>query len=578
MLEKSNIEEKPTIPRWVTLLCLATLVFGIAGHALWTADEPREAEIAREMSVVIQSRIVGTDTGIRTDWAVPYLAGKPFVEKPPLYYWLSALIMLTVGKLIGGAVAVRALSALYAALTLAVVWWTARDCLGRYRAAAAVIILATMVGFFQAAHWILIDPLLMMLITMAVLCLFNGLDRDRPLLIPAAYLSAGLALLTKGFVALGLLALPGIVLFILYRQSLRRRWIFHLAGIILLLGPGLLWASVFYSQGGPALWKEWFVNNQIGRFSGKTTHSHIHGPLYYFGVAPGLLLPWTILLLGGLFRRRERNTGEPTQRARSFLKMSFAWAIGGFVLLSLAGTKRDIYLYPLLPGFAILCVFVLSRVPRWVEITYRFLLPILVLPAAVLAFLSPVIGAGTFSIAGDFKPVVLLCALIGIFALLRLKDNLPARIAAVTGILYLTAVFAVFPVIDAEKNYEPATRRIAAAIPETQMNRVCGWNTDETTQALFSYYTGLTLTDLRDKVQPEKNLGRLAEILSGRDKQYDAVIVLLKRESEFPPEGMPPARYRMLAEARMGKHRRLLLLIGVKDADLPLRAGQFDLN
>jgi len=40
------VEETKPIPVWVILICLATLGFGIAGHALWTADEPREAEIA----------------------------------------------------------------------------------------------------------------------------------------------------------------------------------------------------------------------------------------------------------------------------------------------------------------------------------------------------------------------------------------------------------------------------------------------------------------------------------------------------------------------------------------------------
>src|SRR5438874_4770986 len=43
--------------------------FGLVG-----ADEPRYAQIAREMLV-------------RHDWITPTLGGKPWLEKPVLYYW-----------------------------------------------------------------------------------------------------------------------------------------------------------------------------------------------------------------------------------------------------------------------------------------------------------------------------------------------------------------------------------------------------------------------------------------------------------------------------------------------------------
>ena len=552
------------IPVWVILICLATLVFGIAGHALWTADEPREAEIAREMSEVIEGLIFGAEPGVRASWAVPYLAEKPFVEKPPLYYWLSALMMLTAGKLVGSAVAARALSALSAGLTLMVVWSTVRDYLDRHRAAMAVVILATMAGFFQAAHWILIDPLLMLLVTCAVLFLFRGFNRDRPGLLLAGYLAAGLAFLTKGFVAWGVLFIPWVVILIQFRRHPIRRPILHLVALILLVGPALAWAIAFYGQGGDELWNEWFINNNIGRFSGQTTHSHIRGPLYYFGIAPVLLLPWIVVLVGRIFQPPERNAREKSLGERGLLKVCFAWAVGGFILLSLAGTKRDIYLYPLLPGFALLCVFSLRRLPRWVDVVYSVLCPILLLPAVVLTFISPVIRPGDFSIAWEFKPLVLFFSIVGVLAYLHLNRNLVARLAAVTGIFYLTAIFAVFPLIDAVKDYEPATRRISTLIPETSRHRVCGWHTDETTRAIFSFYTGLTVPELRDKLDPDKNLARLARILNGEDPEYDLVLVLLKRKRSFPPEGMPVASYRTISEEKMGRNRRLLLLSGGK--------------
>ena len=47
------------------------------GRGLWTPDEPREADIAWRMS-------------LQSDRTLPQLAGVPFLEKPPLSYWMSA--------------------------------------------------------------------------------------------------------------------------------------------------------------------------------------------------------------------------------------------------------------------------------------------------------------------------------------------------------------------------------------------------------------------------------------------------------------------------------------------------------
>jgi hypothetical protein len=56
------------------LLCV-----NILDHSLWTPDEPRVAEIAREMA----------PTG---DFLVSHLSGKPFLEKPPLFFRSSFAI------------------------------------------------------------------------------------------------------------------------------------------------------------------------------------------------------------------------------------------------------------------------------------------------------------------------------------------------------------------------------------------------------------------------------------------------------------------------------------------------------
>src|SRR5208282_1755578 len=54
--------------------CTFLFYFGLAAFGLVGADEPRYAQIAREMLA-------------RRDLVTPTLYGKPWLEKPPLYYW-----------------------------------------------------------------------------------------------------------------------------------------------------------------------------------------------------------------------------------------------------------------------------------------------------------------------------------------------------------------------------------------------------------------------------------------------------------------------------------------------------------
>src|SRR4051812_13607080 len=68
----------------VTLLafCAFFFFYGLGNFGLLGADEPRYAQIAREMLA-------------RHDWVTPVLNGVPWLEKPVLYYW-GAMISYSV--------------------------------------------------------------------------------------------------------------------------------------------------------------------------------------------------------------------------------------------------------------------------------------------------------------------------------------------------------------------------------------------------------------------------------------------------------------------------------------------------
>jgi 4-amino-4-deoxy-L-arabinose transferase-like glycosyltransferase len=65
---------------WLLILgfCGFLFFFGLNYFGLIGADEPRYAQIAREMLA-------------HHDWITPILGGKPWLEKPVLYYWQAML-------------------------------------------------------------------------------------------------------------------------------------------------------------------------------------------------------------------------------------------------------------------------------------------------------------------------------------------------------------------------------------------------------------------------------------------------------------------------------------------------------
>ena len=69
---------------YLVLIVVPLFSFGLTNHGLWSADEPRVAEIGREMAL----------TG---NWAVPMLNQRPFLEEPPLYYGTLALTFKALG-------------------------------------------------------------------------------------------------------------------------------------------------------------------------------------------------------------------------------------------------------------------------------------------------------------------------------------------------------------------------------------------------------------------------------------------------------------------------------------------------
>lgn len=540
-------------------LMITLSLSGIADHDLWTPDEPREAAIALSMS----------QSG---HYVIPELAGQPFVEKPPLFYIIASFSLHIFGRLAGNTAALRLVSAFFGLFTLLFTYLLGKTFFDRQKALFAAGILATMFGFVHVTHWLLVDNALMFFIIASIWALAQSYadpskkrDNCPAFLIPAGFFAA-CAFLAKGFIGPMIIAIAWAGLFL--PQIKKSGWnkilskksiIFHCIGLItaLLIASG--WIVLFYLQGGPELFREWWWTNHFGRFSGQATNlGHISPWYYYFGVLPVYILPWLvpfIAALGILLNKIRRK--EPLS-AGIFL-LSF-WIIGTLLLFSLSATKREIYLGAFLPACALFCVSGLKDRTVGLEKTIYTLW---------LAVLFALTAAGIMApFFAHYLPQIplfscgwrqALAAAVFIAAIIILRDNQTLffkRFLTVTLMLSATVLTIYCPMIDGFKSYGPAFRSAASAVKQHPQLTVAGYQLDETTVAGFYYYGGLVFP-----ATPDQKI--LTAILQGRDKTFNGVFILKKN---VDAKYLPDNANQVIFEGRMGK-RRLLQLLAAPDWD-----------
>jgi 4-amino-4-deoxy-L-arabinose transferase-like glycosyltransferase len=375
-----------TILLWSAILFL-TLLPGIH-HGLWRPDEPQVAGVCAEMAY-------------EKDFVVPRLNGRPFLEKPPLYYALGA----TFGNIFGkdNDLSYRLVSIFFACLTLFITFGMVSIRDGTMNGLLASGVLASSWGFFQLARWIQVDMSLVFSVTLAMYAYIELSEKSTLRHSMLMGLGIGLSFMAKGLVGPAIIA-TAIVTDIIVKRDLsiikriRPIWI-----IAIMLIPVLPWILALYERGGLPFLREVIVVNNLMRFTGAPEGAalgHMHGYLRYLPLFPIKFLPWTFALIPALISSLRKPKDDPY----------LVWFIGPFLLLSIASAKRDVYLIPLFPACACITASWLSRAGklRWEELIMKALWGIAVLAAFVpflgIFFGRPVLGVtlGFLSLGGIY--------------------------------------------------------------------------------------------------------------------------------------------------------------------------------
>lgn len=320
------------------LLTIAYLVPGLLGHEPWKPDEPYTFGVVRTMLA-------------SHDWLVPMVSGLPFVEKPPLYYWVAALFTTALSPGLAPHDAARLATTFFVAVSLLATAAAARLCWGNGAGAIAVLLFLGTLGLEGHAQRMQVDHALMAGFALAVLG-FAGFSQRRAWSGVVLGLGIGVGFLAKGLLAPGAIGLAAVMLPMFFREWRGGGYERQLGYAVLVAAPAMLpWPALLWLR-DPLLFHEWFWENNVGRFAGFSI-GKLGGtsePGFWPQTLPWFLFPLWIFALGSL-RREGRNAGrQPGMQVGITLTL-----VVGLVLLTSA-SGRAIYALPLLPPLVLMSI------------------------------------------------------------------------------------------------------------------------------------------------------------------------------------------------------------------------------
>ncbi len=338
----------------LTAACAFLFFFGLGAIGLVGADEPRYAQIAREMFT-------------RHDWIVPTLNGTPWLEKPVLLYWkiINSYSVLGVHDW-----AARIPSAFHAAaLVMAVFFFMRRFRPGSELDAALITAsCAAVIGFARGAST---DMLLTAYFCMAMLAWWTWHETNKKLWLAVFYGLLALGTLAKGPVA------PALALLIVAVYALARRDVKILLhsvwwlGFVIFFAIALPWFLAIQSK-VPQFFREFFIEHNLQRF-GTDRYQHSQPFWYYLPVFLVATLPWTVFVISaiveavktGIKKVRAKDSSPTADWLPLFLLL---WTLIPIVFFSLSRSKLPGYILPGIPPAALLTADWLHRdehtVPR----------------------------------------------------------------------------------------------------------------------------------------------------------------------------------------------------------------------
>lgn len=330
---------------------------GLGIGTLWDNSETAYGEVAREILIY-------------HDPLVMHLNGAPWFVQPPLYFWIAALFAKVFGV---GSFAMRLPSALATVAMGGAVGYAAARIAGTRAGAYAAVILSTSLMQAIVGRLAIMDALLDLAVTAALLWWFRAFEPSRrPDALDARKRAAafvcGAAALALGTLAKGPVAPVVVVLvsavWLVWEWRVRSavavpRAVTILLAAVVFAAIALPWFVLLGMRVGSSATMELIGHYTIGRYTGVIENQR--GPWFYY--VPVLVLgffPWIAFLPVALWRacQAARTPGG------ALVRLSIVWTALPLLFFSAAQTKLPNYVALIFPALAIVTGIWFDRVSR----------------------------------------------------------------------------------------------------------------------------------------------------------------------------------------------------------------------
>ncbi len=455
---------------WIVLILVTLYIcyfqnLGVIG--LVGPDEPRYAWIARDMA----------ETG---DWVTPRLYGKPWFEKPVLYYWGAAISFKLFG--VGDATArlPSAISALFATLAMA---WLALRVYGVETARWLLLLLPTTVGMIGFSHAAATDMPFAAMLTMAMVFAARLLGLVSKF--PNSFTSSvpftsfffgfflGLAVLAKGPAA--------IILFggsVLLWAAFTKQWsaafrCLHPIAIASFCLAAFPW-YILCSHRNPDFLRIFIIEHNFKRYL-TPEFQHMQPFWFYIPVLLIAFLPWTLAMLCSVFLAVLRYMRP--QRPSPTTILLLCWSFFFLVFFSISQSKLPGYVLPIVPAIGLLVARTLVYLMPYKDKFFRRLQAslsilsvlegLLLVPMGTKFHTSRITGQAMTSIGW----VLLLIGLANLLLVLKRRVANPRLGAEALCVIPILVLLLFFPQLSAPwLSYDPSGRTLARELQEKQVS------------------------------------------------------------------------------------------------------------
>jgi 4-amino-4-deoxy-L-arabinose transferase-like glycosyltransferase len=334
----------------LAVISLGSLFFRLGSLPLSGADEPRYARIAQEMH---EGRA----------WVTPRLGGKPWLEKPPLYYWIAKPFYSLFSA---RETAARFGPAICAFISALAIFWLGMKLWSTRAGLFGALILLTSLGFAGFGRSASTDMPFTCCFTLAMAIFAAASTKDVGWKMLVAYAFLGLAVLGKGPVAIILAAGIGLLFWFLDdRGVILRRW--HIiSGLIIAAAVSVPWFLLVFQENGYSFIATFFINHNIARYI-TNIHHHSEPFYYYLPALLALLFPWS----GWLWLLVSKSPWKGFRNWRQWnpgMVFLVCWVLFPIIFFSLSDSKLAGYVLPSLPPLALILGVHLSQ---WTDASVR---------------------------------------------------------------------------------------------------------------------------------------------------------------------------------------------------------------